>query len=240
MPLILKTSQDTINISLEKYSGLSIEISGGIDSATLLYIISEYIEKNNLNLKLYAITIPNKTDGMAAYHSMLVIDFVKKKFPDVYIEHIINATIRTGGAKNYLTTKIRYELFRDQKIQGHIHGVTANPPDDSDFNFVKPSRYYIKSLTDRTKNQTKLRTIQIDNKDFDLLTPFGGIDKKGVCEITEIKNIKTKLLLITKSCTDKVEYQCGKCWWCQERAWGFDIEYNLPGKRIKFKYKNNK
>jgi len=237
--LILKTTQDTIEIPLEKYKGLSFELSGGIDSATLLYIIAEYIQKNKLDLKIYAITVPNKTDETAAYHAMLVIDFIKRRFPDVYIEHTIKPTMRTGGAKNYFNNKVRHKLFEEGKIQGHVHGVTANPPEDSNFKFIEPDRYYIKPMLDRTSNQPKLKTMKLENIDFDFLTPFGNIDKKGVCEITEIKNIKTKLLLITKSCTDKIEYQCGKCWWCQERAWGFDIEYTEPGKPNKFRYKNN-
>jgi len=237
--LIFKTTQDKIEIPLEKYKGLSFELSGGIDSATLLYIIAEYIQKNKLDLKIYAITVPNKTDGMAAYHALLVLDFIKRRFPNVYIEHIIKATIRSGGAKKYFNNKELDRLFREGKTQGHVHGVTANPPEDSDFKFIEPDRYYIKPLLDRTADQPKINTIKINGLEFDFLRPFGNIDKKGVCEITEIKKIKTKLLLITKSCTDKIEYQCGKCWWCQERAWGFDIEYKKPGKRIKFKYKNN-
>lgn len=237
--LTLKTTQDTIEIPLEKYKGLSFELSGGIDSATLLYIMSEYIQKNNLDLKIYAITVPNKTDGMAAYHALLVLDFIKRRFTDVYIEHIINPTIMHGGIKRYYNNKVVSRLLTEEKIQGHVHGVTANPPSDSDFNFVEPDRHYVKPMLDRKCNQPKLRTINKNGNNFDLLTPFGNIDKKGVCEITEIKKIKTRLLLITKSCTDKIEYQCGKCWWCQERAWGFNIEYKEPGKRIKFKYNNN-
>ena len=60
MPLTLKISQGTIDIPIEKYKGIALAVSGGIDSATLLYIMSEYIHENNLNTQIYALTVPNK------------------------------------------------------------------------------------------------------------------------------------------------------------------------------------
>ena len=85
MSLTLKISQGTIDIPIEKYKGIALAVSGGIDSATLLYIMSEYIHENNLNTQIYALTVPNKTDSASGYHAQLVIEFVKRKFPVYFV-----------------------------------------------------------------------------------------------------------------------------------------------------------
>lgn len=219
MPLTLKISQGTIDIPIEKYKGIALAVSGGIDSATLLYIMSEYIHENNLNTQIYALTVPNKTDSASGYHAQLVIEFVKRKFP-VYINHTIKSTIFDGGNKNAVIEKWVKELLLADKIQCEMNGVTANPKDPS-FKFVQPKNPYVKPLIAREGKPKKYKRIG----ELDLHFPFANIDKQGISEITELKNITTKLLLITKSCTSPVYYHCGECWWCQERTWGFDIKY---------------
>ena len=92
MPLSLEISQGIIEIPIEKYKGIALCVSGGIDSATLLYIISEYITNNNLDTQLYALTVPNRTDSACGYHAQLVIDFVTRKFP-VNINHTIRLSL---------------------------------------------------------------------------------------------------------------------------------------------------
>ena len=217
MPLSLEISQGIIEIPIEKYKGIALCVSGGIDSATLLYIISEYITNNNLDTQLYALTVPNRTDSACGYHAQLVIDFVTRKFP-VNINHTIRSTIFDGGKKNQVMNEWFRELRKMRKIQCTLNGVTANPKDSS-FKFIEPKNYYIKPLPERDGNPIKYKR----REGYDHYFPFATTDKKGVCEITELKNITERLLLITKSCTSDVHYHCGECWWCQERTWGFSL-----------------
>ena len=72
--------------------------------------------------------------------------------------------------------------------------------------------------------------IKLVDKSLVRLRPFANINKKGVCEITEQKKIRTRLLMITKSCTDGKQYKCNTCWWCQERHWGFNILIEQQGR----------
>jgi len=235
MPLQLEISQGTINLPIENYKGISLSLSGGIDSATLLYLMAEYIYNNNLDTKIYAITIPNKTDSACAYHASLVIDFIKKRFP-IDIEHIIRATIQDGGFKTEAIKRIERELIQSKKITCIMNGVTANPPDDSNFKWRPPNGKYVKP---RPEREREIAVTYTQNSGIDIYFPFAKFDKQGICEITKLKNITTRLLLMTKSCTNAIYYQCGECWWCCERAWGFDIKYRTHTKRIKFQYCNS-
>jgi tRNA(Ile)-lysidine synthase TilS/MesJ len=232
MPLQLETSQGSINLPIENHKGISLSLSGGIDSATLLYIMSEYIYNNKLDTTIYAITVPNRTDSASAYHAALVINFIKKRFP-INIEHIIKATTQDGGFKNEMVRRTETELMRIGKVTAVMTGLTANPK-TSDFQFKEPDSYYIKPELHREEEKQIHKRVG----DFDFYFPFANIDKRGVKEISDLKNISKRLLLITKSCTDNQKYVCGKCWWCQERAWAYDIEYTNTSRR-KFRLNKN-
>jgi tRNA(Ile)-lysidine synthase TilS/MesJ len=202
-----------------------IYLSGGLDSATLLYCLGEYVTQENIDLKIYAITIPNKFDTACGHFASLVIQFVSRRFPKLQIEHIIKSISRGGNFKSSEGLKIVEKLHSEGKIQGWIEGVTKNP--DDSFEFIEPDKFYITRIPERDKNMTKSKII---DSNLVRLRPFANINKKGVCEITEQKKIKTKLLMITKSCTDAKQYKCNTCWWCQERNWGFSIPVGQQGR----------
>jgi len=193
-------------------------VSGGLDSATLLYCLGEYVTQENIDLKIYAITVPNKNDSTCGHFASLVIQFVNRRFPKLQVEHIIKSISRGGGFKASEGYKIVEKLHGEGKIQGWIEGVTKNP--DDTFEFIEPDKHYVTRIPERDRDMTKIKTIA---KGLVRLRPFASINKKGVCEITEQKKIKTRLLMITKSCTDGNQYKCNTCWWCQERHWGFNI-----------------
>ena len=212
------TSQDTIEFDFKDYKGLAISLSGGIDSATLFYCLAEYITTEKLDITLYPMTVTSKHDMAAAHAAGLVVNLIKKRFPNVVVEHIIKYTTLSGNFKKDVVNRIVTDLYAKEMIQAFIDGVTKNP--DSTFNFIPPAEHYSPREEYREVDIPKVivfRGIQT------LFRPFAGINKKGVCEITEQKNITKRLLLITRSCSHTKMYRCNKCWWCQERHWGFNI-----------------
>jgi hypothetical protein len=212
------TTQDTIDIDLKDYTGLGMYLSGGLDSATLLYCLGEYVTKENIDLKIYAITVPNKNDPTCGHFASLVIQFVNRRFPKLQIEHVVKSISRGGGFKAKEGFKVVLQLQKEGKVQGWIEGVTKNP--DDTFEFINPSKHYVTRIPERDGDMPKFK---IEYNGLVRIRPFAAINKKGVCEITEQKKIKTRLLMITKSCTDGKQYRCNTCWWCQERHWGFNI-----------------
>jgi len=212
------TSQDTIEFDFKHYRGLAISLSGGIDSATLFYCLAEYITTEKLDTKLYPMTITSKHDVVAAHSASLIVNLINKRFPNVFVEHIIRYTNRSGDFKKDIVNQIVKDLYAKEMIQAFIDGVTKNP--DNTFNFIPPDEHYVTREEYREVYLSKLIVFQ---DRYTLIRPFAGINKKGVCEITEQKNITKRLLLLTRSCSNTKMYRCNKCWWCQERHWGFNI-----------------
>lgn len=224
----LVTSQGIVYIPIEQYKGFGLSLSGGIDSASLLYCMLEYMHKNSINRPFYCVTTLNRSDPTAAYHAQLVLNFVKRRFP-IEVEHIIVSSMLRGGNKISLANNIFKKLVNEGKIDCIISGVTANPKDN--FQFVPPAKQYVKPMNHRDDDQWTIK----EENNLTRLQPYAKIDKRAICEITEQKNIKEKLLMITKSCTDEVKYECLECWWCQERAWGFNYKKSIPGRRWRYK-----
>jgi hypothetical protein len=212
------TSQDTIEFDLKGYTGVAICLSGGADSSTLLYCLAEYITIEKLNIKIYPITISNKNDLVAVHTASLVINFVNKRFPSVFIDHICKSINLSGGFKALTADKIIAKMYRRGEIQAYIEGVTKNP--DSTFTFIPPPKHHVPAEVFR---EAEIPKITIWKSGLIRIRPFADINKKGVCEITTQKGITTRLLLMTRSCTDLKEFRCNTCWWCQERHWGFNI-----------------
>ena len=212
------TSQDVIEFNLEGYTGVAICLSGGADSSTLLYCLAEYIALEKLDIKVYPITISNKTDVSAAHAASLVVNFVRKRFPTVVIDHICKSINLGGGFKSTTADKIIESMYFKGEIQAYIEGVTRNP--DSTFKFVPPNKYHVPAEEFR---EVTIPKIKVSHGGLLRIRPFAGINKKGVFEVAEQKGITIRILLMTRSCTDLKEFRCNTCWWCQERHWGFNI-----------------
>ena len=120
MNLQIETSQDKIDIPLDAELGYCLNVSGGIDSGTLLYCICKTMTDHNKFKPVYAITTQNKNDKACGYHAQLVIDFVRRKFPKVKIEHILVSSVLSGAHKASKSDRIVYDLYQDKKIDFYI------------------------------------------------------------------------------------------------------------------------
>jgi len=212
------TSQDTIEFDLKGYTGVAVSLSGGADSATLFYCLAEYVTVEKLDVKLYPITISNKSDSVAAHTATLVVNFVRKRFPTVFIEQICKSISLGGDFKAPTADKIILDMYQKGEIQAYIEGVTRNP--DSTFNFIHPNKHHVPAEEFR---EVYIPKTKVSHGGLLRIRPFAGINKQGVCEISNQKRITARILLMTRSCTDLKEFRCNTCWWCQERHWGFNI-----------------
>mgnify|MGYP000055184135 FL=1 len=220
------TSQGVIEIDLHGITGLGFLVSGGMDSATLLYTLCESMTLQNQYIPMYCISACNSTDVFGAYHAGLVINFCQRKFPNVVIEHIVDYSLLTGKYKIERKRKVLAKLYSSKKITAHIDGVTMNPKADFVYEHINP-----KCTPPEEKRNTPL-PIRLHRNGRQLIRPWGKLDKKGVREIAEKKRIKDKLLAITRSCTDIHYHVCGQCWWCQERKWAYPEEKKSRIQRV--------
>lgn len=170
-----------------------ILLSGGIDSAILLYLLI----KANLNIQIQPFTIA-KSDGAYLYADP-IIDHFNKKF-----NLLIPKTIVVGNPNVYhrlqSTTAVK-EIFEKYPVDYLYIGLNQNPPE-------------LANLPGAPIRSTS-------SSDSRVLLPFVDLYKHNILEFMYADN-QEDLIDITHSCTEQSVGRCNKCWQCTERAWAFE------------------
>lgn len=170
-----------------------ILLSGGIDSAILLYLLI----KVNPNIQIQPFTIA-KTDGAYLYADPIIAHFNKK------FNLMIPQTIVVGDPTVYhrlqSTTAVR-EIFEKYPVDYLYIGLNQNPPE-------------LANLPGAPVRDTKSTNPQI-------ILPFVDLYKHNILEFMYADN-QEDLIDITHSCTEQSVGRCNQCWQCTERAWAFE------------------
>ena len=196
---------------------IGVSVSGGADSALLLYLLM-----SNHNDKIYICT----TAAENKYHRNAnrvpgVIKYCSERTGHTNYEHRVTPVYEQ--TLDNVTADLKDLLHKDI-ISCYYNGTTKNPPPEVVSSFVSKDGP-VDNRTPDGKRPEKL----FDGK---INIPFANIDKKGIAALYEENNLMD-LFVLTSSCEwqddtmkhlpgidPKVE-QCGHCWWCEERQWGF-------------------
>lgn len=172
-------------------------ISGGLDSAVLLYLILKEFQYAQLEVKLQPFTIPKK-DG-SQQHVLIVLDYMNREFgislPDPIPVGDISLHHSKQGPSAVAEIKSHYPT-----ISQLFFGSNRVPPLSAGILGTEPKR--IKTL------------------DPLIVMPFFDMYKTDIIEIA-IKNNLQDLFNITHSCTEQQLNRCNQCWQCNERKWAF-------------------
>ena len=220
----LTTKHGTIEAKIQPGTkAVMVSVSGGMDSATLLYMLCKQIRDNNLGIPVYTGTASYNSDRVATFHASLVVKHMRREFPDITF-HPIYWT----GEGNCGTIKplLLESLYSDIRLKNGWTkqefklwwAVTANPSDSS-FKFVEPEGHYMAPREDDHNHKKIMYASGYAN-------PFAWIDKRAIIAAQLEYGLFECYTSITNSCTSLTEYQCNKCWWCQERDWA--IEQVVP------------
>jgi hypothetical protein len=180
---------------------VTIVVSGGADSALLLYLL--LLNRDHMT---HIITLTNTKR------------FYRNVVPSANIvKFCVNAT-----SNNRVTHKIIYaneqadsefdKIWANAESNIIIAGFTDLPPESSGIGHpVLPPGDF--------RNQTKPRDV-IQGRFY---IPFANLHKQEIAEIYKQHNLLDTLFPLTISCeaTENVSAHCGNCWWCLERKWGF-------------------
>ena len=151
---------------------IGVSVSGGADSALLLYLLMKHHKH-----KIYIVTVaardkylrnPKKSLDVVAK----IIELTENENYEHRIKYVNQQSMDT------LFNEL-YQLYNSGSIIKFYTGVTANPPDEVTF-----SREHFSSLTaedgERTPNQ--VRSINIGQA---VVTPWTNIDKKAIAQMFE-------------------------------------------------------
>ena len=198
---------------------VGIMVSGGVDSAILLYYLMKhststihiYTEGSNHKFRSNTIIAPR------------VVEKCIQLTDNINVIHHINYNKASTWESLYVnpTSAIDNDL-----VQVVYEGVTMNPPDD-----------IAKKFAPELEFDTERRKVNKDNELFHsndrFYMPWANTDKKGIAKMYKEENLMDSLFPVTRSCEydptcdyfsnikDPELEHCGECWWCKEREWGF-------------------
>lgn len=167
-------------------------LSGGIDSAILLYLIVS--QQPNVNIQPFTI---DKVDGAALYVNK-IIDHFNQKF-QLAIPYSIYVGDPTAHHRLQSKTAV-IDIFNRNSIDYLFNAINKNPPE-------------LGHLPGAPQRDTKSDNPKI-------LLPFVNLLKTDILKIM-LNQGQDDLIHITHSCTEQPIGKCDKCWQCTERAWAF-------------------
>ena len=222
----IDTDYGTLEATIpDNQKGVGVAISGGMDSATLLYMLCKQIRDRQLDIPVYCYIVAYDYDRGSLYNGGLVIKHMRKEFPDVKIHAQMFVTAEAiGNMKAQFAGAMFHETLRKNKWTGTEFrlwfGLTSNPQDDS-FKFETPKEWYVTPDSARQPGNIDLKAKP--RYGIGACHPFVLVDKRVIVQAVWMMGLWYCFDTITNSCTNIKQYDCGGCWWCQERAWATKI-----------------
>lgn len=188
---------------------LGISCSGGVDSSLLLYILMA-----NTVDPIHVFTLSNNKKGRS--NAVIVPTVIERC---IQLTNNINVVHHSWYAEDQTKEDLfdrQYSAIKDGTIKNLFYAVTANPPADVKFH---------SGVGEQEFRNPEIIKDEI-TCDGHFYMPFVNKNKKTISKIYQELNLMETLFPVTRSCEEigKIEYygHCGKCWWCEERLWGFD------------------
>jgi 7-cyano-7-deazaguanine synthase in queuosine biosynthesis len=232
MLIISKDKKQQINFEIPlKFKKIAVNISGGADSAILLYMLIKYLQENNRNdVEVNAITCNGEKKGRRNVQ---------------YAVNVVNTVLDLTNFHNFNMHYVYYRPDQDYKYAREVEtdlldkqlidlvctGLTCNPY-SHDTKVVDASGNVVDLTTDAlvSRNGTKHRKWSI-NHFRNFYHPFANVDKRMIADLYEHFNVTDLLFTQTRSCEALPDHKwyteegtkqpCGNCWWCLERKWAF-------------------
>lgn len=199
-------SEIEINLPDGEQKNILFAVSGGADSAILLYIIAKMNKEQGTNHKIIPFTVP-RPDGGANY-SPIIVSWVANKLQTEIPEPMV---VGDGNLPHNVVVKVVIKDLMDSGEYDFLY-VAENkiPPDD------------IGGLAPVRASQPNYKRVAL---------PFWGVTKDCTLDLYYKENIP-ELLELSHSCTEITEGRCNKCFQCNERSWAFSkLGITDPGTR---------
>ena len=230
---------DGISIGIYKDGPIGVGISGGADSAVLLYILMSNVS-----------------------HTIHIYNMWTTKRKNVFGKHVdsvVETCSRLTGNTNYVVHKFQSEP--DESIEFYFNmltqaldkkeidivylGITSFPPKEVFLKFpsqqpdwhndfrsseIEHPLFGLDIPLENAVDFGESCPLTIDGKPTDKLAldirayiPLFNHNKKDIAKLYKHYDLEKTLLPVTRSCENDnhPEGHCGSCWWCNERLWAF-------------------
>ena len=202
------------NVDFEILKGpLGAAVSGGVDSALMLYFMLKYTSD-----PVHIFTFASREKFLK--NPMVSIAVISKCI-ELTGNSNVHHHISYGDSQNKINLFELPTSYLKSDVVHHMYtGVTKNPPADIVATF----------LDENAEHAERDPTIIRSTKSGKWYSPWTNLDKQDLFKIYKTHDLLDTLFAVTRSCewenenkhgVDPQLSHCGKCWWCQERLWGF-------------------
>lgn len=198
MNILSRLDQTPINFELPLSGTIGIMLSGGLDSAVLLALISKEIFESGSTVVVQPFTVP-KYDGSINYVDNITTYLSNRYSVSILPKIVVGNPNLPHKSQNESGVK---EVLSCYDIPMLFMAINQNPPDE----FVIQGEY-----PNRIKTSSHPR----------ISMPFLRLFKTHIVDLIYQFSLE-ELLNITHSCTERTDSRCGQCFQCSERAWAFE------------------
>ena len=196
---IITLENKLVNLEINPALHYGILLSGGLDSAVLLYLILIEYQSKLITPKIQAFTVND--DESSINYATEIINYVNRKFKLTLPDPIIvgdpkahHSQIVRSGFKEIISTH-RYIDFT-------FISLNQNPPESTTFCGLAPYRFK-------------------QSPSPELLAPFTDLIKHEIIDLI-YRFDALELIDLTHTCSKHSYGRCNKCWHCNEREWAFN------------------
>lgn len=189
-------------------------VSGGADSALMLYFLLKYAE-NTVHVFSFASQQKKLINPKASIDVIAKCAELTNNYN--FQQHIVYQEMQTRENLFLLPKQ-----YMDLGITEYTYtGITKNPPKLVTDSFKNPD----------TENDVRSPSVIRDSFEGKYYRPWTNIDKQQLAAIYKEYNLMETLFPLTRSCEyinqeiplhiNPKQQHCENCWWCEERFWGF-------------------
>ena len=195
-----------LGIVIDAREPLAVSLSGGADSALVLYQIQRQCPAP---ITCYTMAVGDRQFNHAQVVVNLLQWFHSQFGRNLRLITDFHATTEQGQAA--LFQQAQRDLSRGL-IASVFTGVTANPPHELHEHFVYRDKAHSPHLRDP-------RITRSLNPSRGWYQPYTNFNKQQLVGVYRQLDLMESLWPLTRSCSGPGLGQCGECWSCEERQW---------------------
>ena len=190
--------------------------------------IVKWMKKEFFNNKIHDIQIFDFNDRTEDFVSFEKVDKITAQYPQ------FKGMRRTQVSKIIQVDRISWNIMAKYPGAVRIDGMTRNPPTEE----MKRLGFYVKAERRRAQDEPiiqEYRTFESAGQSdlvHNIYQIYANVDKKFIAAIYQEHNLMETLFPLTRSCvgtakqTDNFTRECHDCFWCHEKKWAFNLEWD--------------
>jgi len=234
-------SNQTVELNIpEHVKKIGIHLSGGADSAILLYILCKHIKDNNLDITILPITSCILSRPIMIEGSFRVTNKIKELFNNE-IPFLLDNFLYYRGRKLFkFEVEVNIRMLAEGVVDMLVGAGTSYASEDE---LRKINMWEDRPAWRSVElNPSNHENIIPGNNKYQIYKPFNRVDKRFTAEMYDQFSVRDTLFPVTESCignfstTHGWSKPCKTCWWCKERYWAFgayDTERRTYLERLK-------